>query len=43
MEQASMFDVPESLPYQPHSETSKAAAQGAAPRAVSHRAIKGAE
>jgi hypothetical protein len=35
--QTSMF--PPSLPYQPHSETSRDAAQGAAPRAVSHRAM----
>ena len=34
-----MFDAPPGLPYQPHSETSKAAAQGAAPRAVTHRAM----
>ncbi|MGD0497564.1 MAG: hypothetical protein ABSC23_03910 [Bryobacteraceae bacterium] len=35
--QLSMFDVPDSLPYQPHSATSKSAAEAAAPRAVTHR------
>ena len=37
--QLSMFDTPDTLPYQPHSETSKSAALAAAPRAVTHRAM----
>ena len=35
--QLSIFDVPESLPYQPHSGTSREAADAAAPQAVTHR------
>jgi hypothetical protein len=37
-EQMSMFGVPETLPYQAHSETSRAAAEKGRATAVTHRA-----
>ena len=39
MKQTSLFDVPESLPYQPHSATSRAAAEQSAPNAETCRSL----
>lgn len=36
-DQLSMFDLPETLPYQPHSETSRGAAEAARPTASTDR------
>jgi len=39
MKQPSLFDAPESLPYQPHSATSRAAAEQAEPSAETCRSL----